>query len=175
MTVPFGKEQLSVATVAAPSGSTRIRTVGVGFTSFLLVAPALQVEAEVADVGAAGAIHHHVVAVERRQLPQIGVQRQRAVRLEPQHAAIQHRDDQQAAVGKPAESGRLLRNLDDSFQPGVFGNREHGVLVEIREPQAAVVPARPFAEPQTVKKTRVDPGMLRQVGRRAVRRSSFRR
>ena len=34
-------------------------------------------------------------------------------RVEPQHAPVEHRHDEHAAVGQPAETRRLLRHLDD--------------------------------------------------------------
>jgi hypothetical protein len=62
---------------------------------------AVQVEAEVAHVGPALRVDHHVVAVvagDTREIGHFGQPR----RVEPQQAAILHGDHQQPPVGEPA-------------------------------------------------------------------------
>ena len=58
----------------------------------------VEVEPEVADVGAAAGVDHHVVAVERGDAAEVGVHDQSVV-LEAQHPAIEHRHDQQRPSG----------------------------------------------------------------------------
>ena len=64
------------------------------------------IEAEVADVGAAVGVHHHVVAVAVRERGEIGVE-VRAPCRRTAAAAIEHRDDQQLALRvQPSPDGR---------------------------------------------------------------------
>jgi hypothetical protein len=66
--------------------------------------PVVEVEAEVADVGAALPVDDHVVAVEGGHAGQVGVVDQPAARLEAQQLAVGHRDHEQPAVGQPAQA-----------------------------------------------------------------------
>ena len=72
----------------------------------------VEVEAEVADVGAALGVDHHVVAVERGEPAQLGVGGERAVGLPPQEPAVGHGDHEQAPVGQPPQARRLPGHLD---------------------------------------------------------------
>ena len=70
----------------------------------LRLAAAHQVEAEVARVGAALAVDDHVVEVAGGELGDVGVLGDGAVGGAAQHAPVLHRDDEQVAVGQPAEA-----------------------------------------------------------------------
>ena len=105
------------ATCTEPSGSTRA-SFAVTWSASTDSTPrarelAVEVEAEVADVGAAEGVDDHVVAVERGDARQVGVLDE-ARRLEAQEPLVEHRDDEQPAVGQPAEAGGLpIRQFDD--------------------------------------------------------------
>jgi len=146
ITVPFGNSRPSAARVTVPSGSTR-ESRGAGCLA------AVPVEAEVADVGAAAGVHHHVVAGAGGDRREIGVKPGLAA-LRAQEAAIEHGDYEQGPVGQPAEAGRPLRDLQDGLDAALRGHREDALGVEVGEPQAAVVPARPFGEGQPVEERR---------------------
>ena len=77
MTVPLGNDRSSAAAVTVPSRSTMASVAGavIGTESPVLSAR-VQVEPEVADVGAALGVDHHVVAVERGEVAQLGVHHQ---------------------------------------------------------------------------------------------------
>ena len=81
MTEPFGNASPSAATRAAPVGLDQDQR----SVSLRLLAR-VHVEPEVADVGAAVRVDHHVVAQAGRERGEIGVHDERAVGLEPQHA-----------------------------------------------------------------------------------------
>src|SRR5258708_8777479 len=61
------------------------------------------VVAEITDVSVPLAIDHHVVAMERCEFEDVGVHLE-AVGIEPEQLAIRHRNNQQPAVGQPAEA-----------------------------------------------------------------------
>ena len=63
-----------------------------------------QVEAEVADVGAAGGVDDHVVEVPAAVLADVGVLGDGAVRRPAQDPVVAHRDDEQRAVRHPARA-----------------------------------------------------------------------
>ena len=79
---------------------------------------------------------------------EVAVPHQRAVRLAAHDDAVEAGVDQEAAVGEPAQPGRLAVevNLDPAL--AVRRDGEDGVVEEVRVPQAAVVPARAFPEEQ---------------------------
>ena len=70
-----------------------------------------QVEAEVPDVRAAVSVHDHVVAVERGDVAELGVDREPAG-VEPHELAVVHRHDQQPSVRQPAQPRRVVGDLD---------------------------------------------------------------
>jgi hypothetical protein len=105
--------------------------------------------AEVADVGAALAVHHHVVAGPGRQRGEIGVQSWRPV-LHPQQAAVEHGDDEQRAVRHPAEARGPLGDLQHGLGAAARIDRDDPLGVEVREPEAPVVPAGSLGERQPV-------------------------
>ena len=102
---PFGNQRSSASAWMVPSGSTRIRP------GRRRVGEVHQVEAEVADVGAAQLVDHEVVEVAAAVLGQVGVDGHLAVRRAAQQRVVEHRDDEQRAVGQPAEPGRLALDL----------------------------------------------------------------
>jgi hypothetical protein len=108
----------------------------------------LEVVAKVADVGAAVHIDDHVVAVERGDATQIGHDTE-AGRIEPQQAAVGHRDDEQPPIGEPAEARRTSGNFDDRLAATSEIHREHAVVVHVRDPQLPVPPARAFEKSES--------------------------
>jgi len=104
-----------------------------------------QVEAEVADVGAALCVHHHVVAMKRREAGEVGHLGQTRP-VQAQQAPVDHRHDQQTTVGQPAQPRRLTRHFHHGFRHAIQSHAQHAVRVEVRKPERAVVPARRFGE-----------------------------
>ena len=64
-----------------------------------------------------------------------------AVGLAAHDDPVEAGDEQQAPVGQPAETGRLAVEIDFDPALAVGGDGEHGVVEEVRVPEAAVVPA----------------------------------
>src|SRR3546814_7281528 len=93
-----------------PPGSTRTDTLFPYTTLFRSpgLFAGIMVESEVPDIGAAVAVHDHVVAVERREVPQVGVHLQ-PVRVQPHHLAVLHRHDQQRSEEHTSELQSLMR------------------------------------------------------------------
>ena len=116
----------------------------------------VQIEAKVADVGAALAIDHHVVAQMRGVVRQIGMQRQPSIRPAPPHLPLAHGDEQQRTIGHPPQPRRLV--IEFQFDPVIARHvhRTDGVAVEVAEPQPATrgigMPARPLAEVKPIGK-----------------------
>ena len=108
---------------------------------------AVEIEPEVADVGPAVGIDHHVVTVPRRQLGQIGNLGESPVR-EAEQLSIVHRDDEQTAFRIPTESRRSVLDRDDLGQHTGRSQREDPSRMLVREEQLAVVPARSFRKPK---------------------------
>ena len=108
-----------------------------------------QVEAEMADIGAAFRVDPHIVAMKARQRAQVGMGDECAVRLLPQHALVEHRDDEHPPVGQPAQAGGLARHLCDGVQRA-RGQVEamHAPGIEVGQPERAVMPARRLRERQ---------------------------
>ena len=79
------------------------------------------------------------------------MQSESSVVLDPAELLRFHCDDEEAAVGQPAEARRLVV---DHFHlsPDIAGEigREDPMSVHVAEPQSFVVPARAFAKPETV-------------------------
>jgi hypothetical protein len=110
-----------------------------------------QVEAEVADVRAALGVDRHVVEVAGGVPAQIGVGDQGAVGLAAQDPAVAHRDDEQPAVGQPAEPGRLLLHGRLEAQIGaVRAGRHDPGRIEVGEPEPLLVPAGRLGEGEAV-------------------------
>ena len=97
MTVPFGN--------ARPSAATRRGSVGLARGSCTSrVRPRRRTcRSRSCRRTRARAVDDHVVALAGRERREIGVLDER-VALEPQHAAVEHRHDEHAAVGEPAEA-----------------------------------------------------------------------
>jgi len=109
----------------------------------------LVVVAEVADVGSTRGVDDHVVAVEGGEAGEIGVHDETAA-LETEEPPVHHRDDQQAAVGEPAETRGLRPHLDDQLDDAVGRHGDDALAVHVGDPEAAVVPARPLEEVEAV-------------------------
>ena len=63
-----------------------------------------------------------------------------------------HRNDQQAAIGKPSQSRRfIVDHLCLGSKVALEVGRDHSVAVHIAEPQPLVLPARTFPEPKAIK------------------------
>lgn len=71
-----------------------------------------EVTTEVADICVAVGGDDHVVAIAGRDLRQVGVHRELAVRLSPQEHSAPHRHDQETTVGQPPEPARPVVELD---------------------------------------------------------------
>mgnify|MGYP003349271073 CR=1 FL=1 len=110
---------------------------------------AVEVEPEVADVGAAGRIDDHVVAVERRERREVREGDERTV-PDPQHAPVPHRDDEEVPVRVPAEARRPLGHLDDRAHRAVRIDREHPGVVHVAEDEATLVPPGSLREPEAL-------------------------
>ena len=84
-------------------------------------------------------------------IAEVGVRRQFAA--VPSHElAIEHRCDEQVAIGQPTETGWLRFHFDNSFVIAIEINGVHGMVVEVGIPKSAVVPARAFTKEQAVSK-----------------------
>ncbi|KAG1450271.1 hypothetical protein G6F57_016441 [Rhizopus arrhizus] len=79
-----------------------------------------------------------------RQRRQVGMHRQRAVRLAAKHFAVFHGRDQEAPVGQPAQAGRLLGHAADLLDPPLEVHGNHLFRIEVRRPQAVFVPPQAF-------------------------------
>ncbi len=73
-----------------------------------------------------------------------------AVGFEPHQAAVDHGDDEEPAVGQPAQPRRLLRHLDDRLGRAVDAHGDDPLVVLVGEPESAIVPAGTFGEHQAV-------------------------
>ena len=101
----------------------------------------------VPDIGGAIGAGDHVVAIAQRHRGQVGVHDHAAVRLHPAELLGRHCDDQEAPVGKPAESrGVVVFDRRDHFGISVDGRTHDPVPVHVREPERAVAPARTLYE-----------------------------
>ena len=96
ITLPLGNQRSSATSVTVPSGSTRSNTRRGD------VGPAHQVEAEVADVGTALGVHHHVVRVAG-DVARTG-QRARRARRRPRDAGSSRRAWTRRAAARRAAS-----------------------------------------------------------------------
>jgi hypothetical protein len=105
-----------------------------------------EVEAEVADERSAVCRDHHVVGVPVAQAGQIRVDAELAG-VEAEHAPVIHRDDEQRPVREPAEARRHRLDADDLLHAAFVVDGEDVPPEEVREPPAAVVPARALEEP----------------------------
>ena len=135
ITLPLGKRRSSAATSAVPSGRDVYQHGGPGRLA------GHQVEAEVAHVGVAVAVDHHVVGQAAAVLGDVGVDRDRAVGRPPQHLLVAHRHHEQRPVGQPAEARGLGLDGQHLLGGAAGGDGEHRVAVEVGHPPAAVVPA----------------------------------
>ena len=109
----------------------------------------LDVEAEVADVGVALPVDHHVVRRGRCDRRQVGVQAHLAVAVDSPDLAGSHRHHQEITGRQPAETTRLVVQLDLHPLLTARSEREHVMLEEVRHPQSALVPPGPLTEVQT--------------------------
>src|SRR6202034_1052400 len=121
------------------------------------LAPRVEVEAEVADVGVPGRAHHHVVGEPGRPGAEIAVELER-VAPPTQHPVVEHRHHQEVPVGQPAESRGLPGVLDLTPAVPLLVDREDAPGVEVGEPQASLVPAGGLTEVDAVDEA------LRDVG-----------
>ena len=101
----------------------------------------VEIETDVADIGAALRVHHHVVAVARVQCAQFGPRRECAV-APPVEPALVHRDHEHVAVRQPADSRGAAGNLEGLEDVSGGCEAPHETLVLVREPQGSGVPAR---------------------------------
>ena len=78
---------------------------------------------------------------------------ERPVGLDAQHLLRLHRHHEQPAVGQPPQTARMIVDLEDDLPfTGTFAvDRDHrdAVLVEVGEPEPAVVPTGGIAEVET--------------------------
>ena len=115
----------------------------------------LVVPAEVADVGAAMPVDHHVVRVERRDAGEIGMDGDAAA-VDAEQLPVGHRDDEHSPIGQPAEARRLRRHVEDPLDAAVEPDGEYPVVVHVGDEEPAVVPARTFEEDEAVGDDRGD-------------------
>src|SRR5207302_10814175 len=102
------------------------------------------------DIRATVGIDDHVVALPGRERPEVGMQREAAVRLEAQYAPVDHRYHEHATVREPPQPRRLLRHLDDRFRRAVGIHRDDPAIVLVGEPEAVLVPARALRKGEAV-------------------------
>src|SRR5262249_30847327 len=76
------------------------------------------------------------------------------VAVETENAPVEHRHDEELSVGKPSETRRLLLDLGDRLSGAVGIHRDDALVVLVREPQSAVVPARTLGKRETVEDDR---------------------
>ena len=114
-------------------------------------AEVLDPSAHVADVRGAVGAHDHVVERAPRRRRQVGLDRDLAVGLDPEEALGLHGDDQEATVGQPAQTGRLVvLDADDRRRIAIEGGGDHPVVVHVAEPEPTVVPPGSFTEDEVV-------------------------
>ena len=106
-------------------------------------------EAEVAHVRGAIGGDDHVVAPTVGDRRQVGVLHDRTVGSSAEHRVTPHRHHQQATVGQPTEAARKVVELDSTVRTPSVTDARDGVLMEIREPEPAVVPAWSLPESDT--------------------------
>ena len=109
----------------------------------------MAIEAEIADIGAALRVDHHVVAEPCREGAEFRLDRELAVGKAHQ-PSVGHAHDQHRAVGPPAQPGRPARHLDDRLGLAGFVDGADLVDVEVREIEPVVPPARALAEGKAV-------------------------
>ena len=107
-----------------------------------------EVVPEVADVRAPATVDGHVVGSHDRPRSEIGDDF--GGRAHAQQLAPQHRDHEQITVLIPAQAGGDV--VEFELDPNVAGqtDRAHLPVVEVGEPEATRVPARPFGKPELV-------------------------
>jgi hypothetical protein len=105
-----------------------------------------EVKAEVADVGTALGIDHHVVGVAARHGGQVGVGDEPAIGFLAQYLSLAHGHHQQAPVGQPAHARRLSGHVGDLLHTALQVHAQDLVRVEVRQPQPVVVPAGTLQE-----------------------------
>ncbi len=118
----------------------------------------VEIESEIADVGAPLGVHHHVVPVEGGGRFEVSVFDELAICFETQHGTRLAGHHQKASVRHPADPRRLTGDLElDPDRPCLVG-RLHGAVVEVDEPQPTVVPAWALAEVEAVYERLGHPG-----------------
>ena len=161
ITVPFGKCMSAAASADRSVGARPGRDGRSGGRRTRRPAPlvegAVEVEPEVADVGAARGVDDHVVAVEIRDAAQLGMDADIAAGRTAQQPPLGHRHDQQRTVRHPAKPGRPI--VDFEFRPYISGERHrfHRVSKKVAEPQAPLTPPRRLAEIDAVSRKRASP------------------
>ena len=88
-----------------------------------------------------------IVAVERGKFEEIGVNSE-SVGIEPQKLAIGHRNDQQPAVGQPAEARGPVRNFRYGLGAAIQVDVHDFEALHVGKPELAVMPA--FSKCQTI-------------------------
>ena len=70
----------------------------------------------------------------------------------PDEAVVFHRDDEKRSVGKPSQTRRLLRYLEDDRSRPVFVHGLDHMTMEVAHVPPTIVPTRCFKESAAVQK-----------------------
>jgi hypothetical protein len=134
-------------------GSDKPRTIGSNGDCLagLAFATVMDSAPHVTDVCRAVRRNDHVVERTSSYRREVSMQSKCSVALDPTELLRFHCNDEEAAVGQPAESRGLVV---DHFHlsPDIAGEigREDPMSVHVAEPQSFLVPTRAFAKPETV-------------------------
>src|SRR5438132_1297309 len=132
--MPFANAHPSATCRTEPSGVTKTRMPG--------ELAAWKVEAEVADVGVAPTVHHHVAPGVARQVAQVGMSHKRAIVLPAQEQPVAHGDDKQAPIRQEAQAHWSALDAGDDFALALQIDGNDLLSAEVGEPEAAIVPTR---------------------------------
>ena len=136
-----------------PIGSDEPRSIGTDCNGLAWLALAAFVDSasHIADVCRAVRRNDHVVKGTPSDCREVSVQSECSVVLDPSELLRFHCDDEEAAVGQPAEARRLVVSHFrlSSDIAGEIGRKDL-MAVHVAEPQSFLVPARALTKPETV-------------------------
>ena len=101
----------------------------------------------------AAGVHDHVVGVAAAERGEIGDGDEPVV-VEAQEPVVEHRHDEQSAVGKPPEAGRAPIELDDGRRSRLLVDEEDPAARDIGEIETIIAPTRGLPEVETVQESR---------------------
>jgi hypothetical protein len=146
ITVPLGNMQFIGDDAGAPIGvdSESVRPLSGRRAG-------VQVEPEIADVGASAGVHHHVVAVKAGEGRQVGVLVERPSRKRSRRRSVMEttsRSPPWSAASRDRRASPAPRRRCSRCR--LRGHAQHLMVVHVGQPQGALMPAWPLAEAQVV-------------------------